>query len=190
MNKDEVVALLRTSDVKIAFDTNALESDRRFNQLCNSINRINQKFRFQLQLTIPTLAYFEKLYHLKQKHSDSYDFDLILKGLQGKQVQIMSFEPIHAEGVVGLIHTQFSTREEWLAAKIKRCAKCLGINEKIVSGSKKCSATVDWLIAGYAIKENSLLITNDQGIEFKDVNKKTTLEIFEQAIQELLVDKI
>jgi len=65
MNKDEVVALLRTSDVKIAFDTNALESDRRFNQLCNAINRINQKFRFQLQLTIPTLAYFEKLYHLK-----------------------------------------------------------------------------------------------------------------------------
>lgn len=187
MNKEQVINLLKTGQVKIAFDTNALESDRKFNTVCNQINLINEKFKYQLQPIVPTLAYFEKLYHLKQKYRNYFDLIDILDGLKAKQVQIMSFEPNHAEAVAKLLYTQFLTKEEWLKAKIRRCAKCLAIErDKPIGKNTRCSATIDWLIAGYAVAENCLLITNDAGIEFENVNKKTTLEIFEQAIQELL----
>lgn len=188
MNKEQVIDLLKTGQVKIAFDTNALESDRKFNELCNNINRINEKFKYQLQPIVPALAYFEKLHHLKHSFKDRFDLTAILDGLKAKQVQIMSFEPNHAEAVAKLLYAQFLTKEAWRAAKIERCAKCLGIDNDKITKNKSCSATIDWLIAGYAVAENCLLITDDGGIEFKNMNKKTTLEIFEQVIQELLLE--
>jgi len=188
MNKEQVIALLKTGQVKIAFDTNALESDRKFASLCNHINLINEKFKYQLQAIVPALAYFEKLHHLKHQYKERFDLAGIFDGLKAKQVQIMSFEPNHAEAVATLLYSQFSTKEAWQTAKIERCAKCLGISTDNTSKNKSCSATIDWLIAGYAVAESCLLITDDKGIEFKEISRKTNLEILEQGLCELLSD--
>lgn len=186
MNKEQVIDLLKTRQVKIAFDTNALESDRKFNTVCNQINLINEKFKYQLQPIVPALSYFEKLHHLKHSFKDRFDLTAIFDGLKAKRVQIMSFEPNHAEAVAKLLYTQFLTKEAWRAAKIERCAKCLGIDNHKISKNKSCSATIDWLIAGYAVAEKCLLITDDGGIEFDGVFCKTKLEILEQGLEELL----
>jgi len=187
MNKEQVIDLLKTGQVKIAFDTNALESDRKFNELCNNINRINEKFQYQLRPIVPTLAYFEKLHHLKHSFKDRFDLTAILDGLKAKQVQIMSFEPNHAEAVAKLLYAQFLTKEAWRTAKIERCAKCLGIDKDEVNKNKSCSATIDWLIAGYAVAEKCLLITDDGGIEFEGISCKTKLETLEQGLHELFL---
>ncbi len=186
MNKEQVIALLKTGQVKIAFDTNALESDSKFASLCNHINLINERFKYQLQIIVPAPAYFEKLHHLKHRYKEHYDLAGILYGLKVKQVQIISFEPNHAEAVATLLYSQFSTKEAWQTAKIERCIKCLGIPINNTSKNKSCSATIDWLIAGYAVAEKCLLITDDKGIEFKEISCKTYLEILEQGLCELL----
>jgi hypothetical protein len=188
MNKEQVIALLKTGQVKIAFDTNALESDRKFASLCNYINRINDKFKYQLQAIVPALAYFEKLHHLKHQYKERFDLAGIFDGLKDKQVQIMPFEPNHAEAVATLLYSQFLTEEAWQTAKIERCAKWLGIPTDNTSKNKSCSATIDWLIAGYAVAESCLLITDDKGIEFKEISCKTNLEILGQGLCELLSD--
>ena len=191
MNKEQVIALLKmgqVKQVKIAFDTNALESNDKFALLCNYINQINDEFKYQLQAIVPALAYFEKLHHLKHQHKERFDLAGIFDGLKAKQVQIMSFEPNHAEAVAALLYSQFLTKEAWQTAKIERCAKCLGIPTDNTSKNKSCSATIDWLIAGYAVAESCLLITDDKGIEFKEISRKTNLKILEQGLCELLSD--
>jgi len=40
---------------------------------------------------------------------------------------------------------------------------------------KKCGATVDWLIAGYAYAESCLLVTDDKGEEFQGILRKRPL---------------
>ncbi len=192
MNKEQLIALFQNRKLKIAFDTNALFNVTRFFNICDTIDRLNKEFQFEFKIIIPTLAHFEKLYDLRQEKQEQYCYQQIMDILEEKQVHIMSFEPIHAEAVAELLYTRYPTKEKWLQAKIERCANCLATEREIPIGKNtKCSATIDWLIAGYAVAESCLLITCDGGIEFeRDVNKKTTLEIFEQAIRELWVDKI
>jgi len=84
-------------------------------------------------------------------------------------------------------YTRYPTRDEWLKAKIERCAKCLGIDKDEVNKNKSCSATIDWLIAGYAVAEKCLLITDDRGIEFEGISCKTKLETLEQGLHELFL---
>ena len=187
MNKEELVTLLRNQELrKIVFDTNALFSLKRFFDVCDRVDELNKQFQFKLEVFIPALVYFEKLYDLRQKLGDKYDKQQFVEILEEKQVQIMPFEPNHAEAVATLLYSQFSTKEAWQTAKIERCIKCLGIPINNTSKNKSCSATIDWLIAGYAVAEKCLLITDDKGIEFKEISCKTYLEILEQGLCELL----
>jgi hypothetical protein len=106
-------------------------------------------------------------------------------------VSIAPFEYRHAEAVAQLIGRQFPTVEEWRKFKRQECINCLGISKTqydIPGSGKECGATVDWLIAGYAHAENYLLITNDKGNEFKNIKKKTTLEILEKAVMRMQVE--
>ncbi len=58
--------------------------------------------------------------------------------------------------------------------------------ELIESTGQTCSATLDWLIAGYADAVNGLLITDDTGKEFKGIEQKTTFDELEAAVNQLL----
>jgi hypothetical protein len=189
MNENEVYELLQTGKLTITFDTNALYGDIRFLNVCDEIDEINNKLKYEIKIVISSLAHAEKLFHLKKKHKEEYDIGFINQVLKRKKVNIVPFEPDHAEAVAKWISTQFPTSEEWQMFKRQECINCLGINEdenNIPGSGKKCGARVDWLIAGYAQAKNYLLITNDKGNEFKHIEKKTTLKILEKSVNKIL----
>jgi hypothetical protein len=205
MNKNDILNLLRQGILAIAFDTNALFGDKRFKRLCTSINRINRlDDKYQLKLVVPAPAHAEKLRQIKQhlkKQDKKYSHEFVLKNLTDLGIHIAPFEPWHAEKVADLFHKQFPTEDDWNQYKLKRCLDCIGINclkrcldclelsfveEFIESTGQTCSATVDWLIAGYAYAENCLLVTDDTGKEFKGIEKKTTFDELEAAVNQLL----
>ncbi|MEK8018362.1 MAG: hypothetical protein VSS75_015950 [Candidatus Parabeggiatoa sp.] len=190
MNQHEVYNLLCRGELTMAFDTNALFSNKRFRSLCNGINRLKDcDKQYQFNLVVPAPAHAEKLHDLKQAYRDHYDFNEVIKGLTDKGIRIASFEPHHADIVADLVGEQFPTTQTWRTFKRDRCIACLGLNKDqitLIQGSgKTCGATVDWLIAGYAKAENCLLVTGDTREEFKNI-MKTTLEHLEAAVEQLL----
>jgi len=205
MNQNDILNLLRQGQLTIVFDTNALFGDRRLKKLCTSVNRINRlDDKYQLKLVVPAPAHAEKLRQIKQhltKQHKKYNHEFVLKNLKDMGIEIASFESWHAEKVANLFHRQFPTQNHWNQFKLKRCLDCLGRNglkrcldclelrsfeELIESTGQTCSATVDWLIAGYAHAINGLLITDDTGKEFKDIFQKTTFDELEFAVNQLL----
>ncbi len=188
MNENEVSELLQSGNLTITFDTNALHGDIRFFNICDKIDNINNKLKYDIKIVISSLAYTEKLFHLKRQHKEKYDISLINQVLEHKKVNIVPFEYRHAEAVAEWIGTQFPNKKKWQNKKRQESIECLGINEKSCNidpdAGKKCGARIDWLIAGYAHTEDYLLITDDKGKEFEKVEKKTTLGILEQVLKE------
>lgn len=188
MKKNEVYQLLREGKLTIAFDTNVVFNDYRFLTLCDNINRINDADKYQLSLVVSAIVHTEKLFDLKQKHKKKYDIEEVNRFLERKRISVVPFERCHAQAVAHFVGEQFPSSEEWRAFKRQSCINCLGINNanvQIPGSGKKCGATVDWLIAGYAIAEDCLLVTDDKGKEFKGI-KKTTFDELEAAVNQFL----
>jgi hypothetical protein len=191
MNKNEIIRLIGQGSLTIAFDTNALFRNKQLTKLCDSINHLNLiEDKYQITLVVPAPAHTEKLRQLKQQRNNSYNHKVVLQGLMDKGINIASFKSCHAEIVAELLYKQFPTDKDWQTFKRQRCIDCLGLGEfkKNIKSSvgKKCSATVDWLIAGYAYAEDCLLVTDDTGKEFKGIDKKTTFDELEVAVTQLL----
>lgn len=77
---------------------------------------------------------------------------------------------------------KLSKVQSFLNAKQADCESMLSD----IGKAKKCSATIDWLIAAYAYTENCLLVTDDTGPEFHHITRKTTLATLETALIQLL----
>jgi predicted nucleic acid-binding protein len=189
MEDKDLVDFLRQGEGKLVFDTNVLFSARRFTNLCDKVNKLNESNGYQLQIVVPALAHAEKIHDLRPNRGVEYVHKKVKGLLEEKKVEIMSFEQHHAEATAEFAE-QFPDKTSWLAYKRERCCDCLSLtkeecDQKTVSNNKKCSATIDWLIAGYAQAEHSILVTDDKGIEFKDVVRKTNLDQLEDALQQL-----
>jgi predicted nucleic acid-binding protein len=188
MNKNEVYQLLCDGELTLAFDTNVVFNELRFLTLCDNINRLNEAHKTHLCMVVSAIVHTEKLFDLKQKYKEKYNIEEVNRFMERKHISVVPFERCHAQAVAHLVGEQFPTNEQWRAFKRQSCINCLGIkNTKVqIHGSgKKCGATVDWLIAGYAIAEECLLITDDKGKEFKGV-KTTTFDELEAAVNQLL----
>ncbi len=186
MNKKEVYQLLCEGKLTIAFDTNIVFHELRFLTLCDNINRINEAHHYQLCLVVSAIVHTEKLFDLKQKYQERYDIEEVNRFLDRKRISIVPYERCHAQAVAHLVGKQFPSNKEWRAFKRQSCINCLGIKDNHVpmpGSGKKCGATVDWLIAGYAIAEDCLLVTNDKGKEFQGI-KKTTFDELEAAVNQ------
>jgi hypothetical protein len=129
MNENEVYDLLQVGNLTITFDTNALYNSRTFFNICDKINLINIKLKYEIKLIISSLVHAEKLFDLKQEKGDIYDIDFINKTLIRKKVRIAPFEYRHAEAVAQLIGRQFPTDKEWKNFKRQKCMSCLGLTE-------------------------------------------------------------
>ncbi len=109
MNENEVYELLQVGNLTITFDTNALYNTRTFFNICDKINLINTKLKYEIRLIISSLVHAEKLFDLKQEYGNKYDIDHINQVLKAKKVSIAPFEYRHAEAVAQLIGRQFPT---------------------------------------------------------------------------------
>ncbi len=191
MNDAELEARLRQGGLRLAFDTNAVTADRKFNNLCNDVSRWNLMLEEQnlpkVQLIVCTVAHIEKLFDLKQKFRDTFDLDVILAGLQSKGVAVEDFSAVHALETAVRLGEAYPNSSEWRQAKKKRCLECVGLPlTTLAPGTGKyCGATVDWLIGGHARASGSLLVTDDQDPEFKGL-ERIKLARLVAALQHLL----
>jgi hypothetical protein len=187
MKPNEVYLLLCQGQLTLAFDTNAVFGHHQFWRICNKINQLNDKYRYEFNLTVSALVHTEKLFDLKQELKEKYNLEIVTQSLSSKRVSIKSFQVRHAEATASVIGKQFPTNDDWHKFKRQKCIDCLGLQriEHLPGKGKTCGATIDWFIVGHAYCEDYLLITQDGGEEFKGIEKKTDLASLEAAVDQL-----
>lgn len=187
MTADELIARVQSAaSVRLLFDTNAVEKNGRFHRLCDQVNRLNHTFdEPRVAMYVSAAAHAEKLFHLKQKLGDEFDVHTAMAGLNDIGVDVLPFATQHAHATAELLGERYPDRDAWRDAKRKRCLHCLHAKAEDSKG-RNCNATIDWLIAAHAVHERCILVTDDRGVEFKDVLEKIRLESLERAVGELL----
>jgi hypothetical protein len=190
---EEVTQRLQAGGLKLSFDTNALFSERRLFALCNDVARWNERLKLArrepVQLAVCAAAHAEKLFDLKQQYRDKFDMGSILGVLRSKGLVIEPINESHALELATRLGEDYPDTAAWRAAKRRRCFECLGLNPKTThadgSGSR-CGATIDWFIGAHARAEKSILVSDDEGWEFKGVSERVRLDVLAEAIQQLV----
>ncbi|OJT16990.1 hypothetical protein BO221_47070 [Archangium sp. Cb G35] len=143
---------------------------------------------------MPAVVHMEMLLDIRQRllqMGSPYDASVVDQGLRDKGLQVVAFEKHHAERAAELIAGMFPDASAWREAKRLRYVRTLGLHdsEELRKVGKRCSATIDWLIAAQASQEGWVLVTDDQGVEFKAVEMKMRLGELEELLRALLATK-
>lgn len=197
MTKDEIAARIRRGGLALAFDTNALYVDRRLIALCAQIARCNERLRQRglkpARLIVCAVAHVEKLFDLKQKYRDAFDFGAILDGLRSKGLEIQAFDASHARETAIRLGERYPSTSDWRRAKRQRCIRCVGLDPERVTApgsGQRCGAAVDWLIGAHARAEGCVLVTDDAGPEFAGLAERVQLATLSDAVQEILAELV
>jgi hypothetical protein len=192
VNEEECAQRLRAGGLKLSFDTNALYAEKKLLGLCGDVARWNLRLTAQgrppVHLAVSTAAHAEKLFDLKQRYRDTFDPAVILKGLESKGLQIEPFEVRHALETANRLGTSYSSTQAWHQAKKNRCPRCVGLDpdtHQAPGTGQQCGATVDWLIGAHAQAEGYVLVTDDKGVEFKQL-ERIELDTLVAAVQQIL----
>lgn len=193
MTPDEIATRLRAGGVRLAFDTNAMYFDKRLIAVCTAITRWNERLAARGQqpvaLLVCTVAHAEKLFDLKQRYRDTFNADVILRGLSRKGLLIQPFEHDHALETAMRLGEKYPSEDAWHRAKKERCLRCVGLDPKAVQAAgtgRGCGATVDWLIGAHARAEGCVLVTGDTGVEFSGLTERVGLATLESALRQLV----
>lgn len=194
----ELVQRLRQGSLTLAFDTNAVEGHAAFLTVCDAIALLNasRTVEARIRVVVYAVAHGEKLLHLRQQHSQrvaalgEFDDEQVFLQLSDRGIEIHAFEEHHARAVASLQHSRYPTRQDWWAQKRTRYIHALGVqaHEKTIAASgKRCSATVDWLLAAQAEVDGHILVTEDTGPEFDCLAQRTRFKDLEHALGALEV---
>ncbi|KYF78277.1 hypothetical protein BE17_13155 [Sorangium cellulosum] len=197
MTRDEIAARFRRGGLALAFDTNALYVDRSLIGLCAEIERCNERLRQRdlppARLIVCAVAHVEKLFDLKQKYRDAFDFGAILDGLRSKGLEIQAFDASHARETAIRLGERYPSTEAWHQAKKQRCIRCVGLDPGRVGApdsGQRCGATVDWLIGAHARAEGCVLVTDDSGPEFTGLADRVQFATLAAAVHEILAGPV
>ncbi len=186
---------VRAGGAALAFDTNAMSAHRKLIGLCNAANQLREgPSPLDLRLYAPAIAHAEMVLHLRHElvqRGKAYDPAIVRQGLVDKGLEIMSFDVHHAEEVAALLAERFGDPAAWQAAKRERCVSCLGLTKAQgdAAPGKRCAATVDWLIAGQALKDGWILVTGDKGPEFRGLEAKIGLDALDALLRSLVAER-
>lgn len=190
MTTAELQQWLRDGGGPLALDTNVVYGDVRLFELCDRLNTLKQRrVASHTTLFIGAVVYSEKLHDLRQKHAQRYDPDVILQGMRRKGLVVRDFTHLHADHLARLLGERYPSATDWYAFKRTLYLKRLGLPqdmwEQAPATGQNCGATVDWLIAAQADCEGWLLVTEDDGLEFRGI-KRIRLARLEDALQGLI----
>lgn len=178
------------------FDTNAIWSQKKFKDLVEKAERINQsllepqRIRFQ----VPSLCVGEKLLHLSRCVRDRYDPELFFNGLQelpARTVGILDYSRADAVQFVRIFQADYDDPSQWYALKRDWYLERLTLSahrleEKGIALArdvgKRCSLTIDWFIRAHVEAPDHWLVTNDGGPEYKSLERRLTLRDLDQLI--------
>jgi hypothetical protein len=197
VNVEECSQRLRTGGSKFSFDTNALYADRRLIEVCGNVSRWNDRLKEQgrppVYLAVCTVAHAEKLFDLKKQYGSAFNPETIAMGLQSKGLRIEPFEVKHALETANRLGTFYPAAQDWHQAKKKLCLECAGLDpskhQEAIGTGKQCGATVDWLIGAHALAEGYVLVTDDRGLEFKQL-ESVKLNTLVAAVQQVLSEPV
>lgn len=192
MNEAELTIRLSEGGLKLSFDTNALFPHNKLFKVCDDVSRWNAQLTSQghppVHLVVCTVAHAEKLFDLKQRFHGSFDRSVILSALQSKGLEIEPFNVEHAFELAERLGEFYPDTDTWRQAKRERCLRCLGLdpNTSHVPGTgKHCGATVDWLIGVHARAGGCVLVSDDTGLELKQL-ERVRLDTLATALQRLV----
>lgn len=174
----------------VALDSNAVFG-KQLLSLADVVNQHNVAHpAARIGLMIPLVVHAEHLAQEVRRFGLSFDLKLPLEALRSKGFEdpasphrLVAFEQKDADEYAQWLGTTFPRREDWNRAKRAQCAKMLGVQAPPSSGP--CSATSDWLIAAQVRARGWILITQDRGVEFQAVDRKTTARQLQEAIVKL-----
>lgn len=193
MNEDEIAGRLRTGGLKLAFDTNAIEADKRRDAVCDSVAQWNAKLAARsllpVHLVVCAVVHHEKVFHLKRRFGDKFNPSIIVTGLKSKGLATEAYDAQHAMETGAWIGERYPTSSDWHRAKKERSLRSVGLDPIKVEApgtGKECGATVDWLIIGHARAEGCVLVSDDTGPEFAGLVDRVKLGTLEAALQKLV----
>lgn len=173
----------------LALDTNALSGFRRLAGVCNSVNLLRTAAEpLDIRLCVPSVVHMEVLFDVRQTLKAAFDPNVVLQGLVDKGLTIEPFDAKHAEHAAERLAESFPRSEDWQAAKRRHCIEYLGLGlseervRELAAKKKRCSATIDWVIAAHAAHEGWIMITNDKGPEVASLELKMSLEQLEDIL--------
>jgi hypothetical protein len=180
--------------VTVAVDTNILVGARALDTFVMKVKNANLRLRREvghpqrIRLVVPTLVHAERLHDLRSRWSESYSAEAIAASLRAKGIELEPFGNASAH-----IHSAFPDATSWQFGKRQNAILQLGLNEAelskrgVVIPGQRCSATVDWFIAGQARHHGWILISADRGVEFAGLQRVTLTEV-EEALDRLVVE--
>ncbi len=137
VTEDDIADLLRSGDVRLAFDTNAVEGDRRRDAVCNKVLQWNRKLSDQhllpVRLVVCAVAHHEKVFHLKQRFGTTFDPSIIEVGLKSKGLVIEAYDARHALETGAWIGERYPTHSDWHLAKKERSLRSIGLDPSKVA---------------------------------------------------------
>lgn len=189
---------IRAGGATLAFDTNALVARARtgrlsfsgFFWLCDAANRlVGHEAPIHISLIVPSLCRMEGFHDLRidlAGQSRAFDAPMVERVLQDKRVVVTAFDSNDALDTSRVLHDWFPADAEWQAAKRDRCLEVLGVRGVEARGHGL--ASIDWAIAAQAEARGWVLVTDDEGAEFRRVSlkmKKSALRaLFEEMLRE------
>ena len=196
MKKEELTLLLHTGGFTLALDTNAISGGsnrfRSYTKIIQGIKNLNATAAASgapVCICASALAHMEVLFDLRQEFGSGYDPGVVSKGLIDAGLAIQDFTEAHADKAAEYLGKSFGSADAWHTAKRETFLRCLGLNsaEHPETGARRsCPATLDWSIAAQAHAEGHVLVTDDKGAEFKQVQRKVSVETVLEALRDLV----
>jgi hypothetical protein len=146
---------LRAGGCTLYFDTNAIRGRSAtnvgaFNHFCKQIKRLRTYDMNAPRVCVFSVIYFEMAHQLRREIAN-FDDAIITASLKTNDVDIVALDGVTAQSCARELHGWFPSHQQWQDAK-------KSANDK---------ATIDWLISTHIAANNSVLVSDDSGVEFQ-----------------------
>lgn len=146
----------------LALDTNIVLQPEPFAQACLATREL------PVRLVVPTPVFTELAMDWLAEGQETVP----LQALRDLGVTVVDFGLDDALATARWLHAQFRADLEWQRAK--RTLTVRQLLATAYNANARCSATLDWLIAGHAHARGWILVTHDRGREFQALEQQVT----------------
>lgn len=119
-----------------------------------------------LSVHMSAIAYAELLRYYRCRFGDSFDPSFFDDPIRNGVFELEAFAQPHAEALAAALAKAYPKDKDWQRAKAERVWQWVGGGAPLAAKTPRCSATVDWWIAGQALGEDRIVVTDDKGPEW------------------------
>lgn len=152
-------------------DTSVCRKQREWTDLCESAQQAGRR------VFISTITLGEMLRRLREEKGATFALTVVQTALKSLSVTALPVDERVAECFAERIHERHPTGEDWNRAKQRRCHAMLRLGAKApleeINPDYHCSGTNDWFIAATAAAHELIMVTEDEGEEFRICERLT-----------------